>query len=83
MSFVDKVEIPPIIDKILKKLYEHGQLQENDFKTVVLNLRISRDEYEDILQYLIEKDLVQKIPKLSVEPNGGTHNVILPTRRFM
>lgn len=82
MPFVEEVEIPPIFLKILKKLQEHGQLEENEFKVLVLNLRISRDDYEEVMKYLMEKDLIQRIPRLSVESNGGTHNVILPTKPF-
>lgn len=81
--FSDEMDIPPIYNKILNKLQQHGQLEENEFKLLLFNLRINEEDYKEIYEYLIKNNLIQRIPKLSVERNGGTHDVILPTRKFL
>jgi len=83
MTFSEEKELPPIIKKILIKLSEQGQLRADDFRVMILNLRINREEYEEIQDYLIENNLIERYPKLDVKPDGGTQDIIVPTRQYM
>lgn len=82
MTFSEDEEIPPIIKKILKKLSEEGQLRADDFRVMILNIRINREEFDEIEEYLLKNDLIKRYPKLDVRPDGGTQDIIVPTRDF-
>ena len=83
MPFTEEVDIPPIFWKILKRLEEKGQVDISEFKDILLNLRISREDLDDIERYLIKKELIQRIPNLVASEHGGAKDIIVPTgRRF-
>lgn len=82
MAFIESEELPPIIKKILQKLSEHGQLRADDFRIMILNIRINRNEFNEIEKYLLDNDLIRRYPKLDVRPDGGTQDIIVPTRNF-
>jgi hypothetical protein len=82
MAFTEEIEIPPIINKILKKLEEKGQLKIEEFKIMVLNIRIEKEDFKEIEYYLEQKGLIQRIPNL-IPDNGVSRDIIAPTmKRF-
>jgi len=81
MPFVEDMEIPPIFVKILKKIEEKGQVNIGEFREIILNLRISKEDYRDIQEYLLDKDLIQRIPGLEKIGTGGARDVIITTTR--
>jgi hypothetical protein len=80
MPFVEDMEIPPIFVKILKKIEEKGQVNIDEFKTIILNLRINKEDCKEIQSYLIKNKLIQRIPSLEKIKEGGAKDVIILTK---
>ena len=79
MPFSEEVEIPPIFTKILKRIEEKGQVDIEEFKTIILNLRISREDMIEVEKYLQDNKLIQRIPNLVASEHGGAKDVIVST----
>jgi hypothetical protein len=81
MPFTEEKEIPPIFKKILQKIEEKGQVDKNEFQSIIVNLRIKTEDINAIEEYMKNKQLIERIPKLSPSEHGGAKDVIIPMVR--
>jgi len=61
MSFTKPTkEQPPPINKILKKLSERGKIDYQEFRTIILNIRIDVKDLKELEKYLEKNQLIER-----------------------
>jgi predicted transcriptional regulator len=53
-------EIPPPIKKILQKLSERGEVEYQEFRTIILNIRIDVKDLKELEKYLEKNQLIER-----------------------
>jgi len=74
MGFSKPDEIPPVFDKILKRLEEkqkeNGIVEKKEFELMLIKLRLSREDVKRVEEYLKKIGLIVRIPRGHKKSDG-------------